>query len=105
VAVINGVDADIAGLDCFGDCLDQGTIPRGDGQDAGFGNSHGCNLLDRRRAAVIIHHYFIQDAGVCAACTDRGQLAVKMGNAVVHFFFVNFGRAAHEGFLLFRYIN
>ena len=46
LAVINGVDADVAGLDRLGDGLEHRAVPRGDGQDAGLGHGHSSDLSD-----------------------------------------------------------
>ena len=96
LAVIDGVNADVAGLEGLGDGLEHLTVPGSDGQDAGLGHSHSGDLVDGRGAAVVVHGDLVQDGGVGAAGADGGQLVDQVVDAGAHFLFIGFGSTAHR---------
>ena len=103
-AVIDGGDAHITCHDGLADGAQQGAVPRGNGQSACFGHSHGCHLLDGSGGTIIIHADLIQHSGICAACAHSAQFAAQMFDRALHLVFVNLGVAAHCGSLLFLFI-
>ena len=79
-------EAQIALQDGFLDNWHQALLPRRDEQAAGFLHGNAGHLLDRRRGAVVVHVYAVQNGRIGASGADSGERHVKRVQGFVHAF-------------------
>ena len=84
LAVIVGIQAQIAGLDGLFDGLEHVPFPGLDDHHAGFGHGHVADLVQGRGRAVIIHGDAVQQLGIGAAGADGLHIILQHGDGFIH---------------------
>ena len=79
-----GVDAEVGGLDRFGDGTEGVLVPGLDGDQAGFGDRDGGHLVEGHGGAVVVDADVFDEAGVGASGADGLEFAVERGDRAAH---------------------
>ncbi len=86
VAITVRADAEIGVAQGLFDGTGLGSVKRGDGQGARFGNADGGDGLNRGGGTIVVHGDAVEQGRVCATGADAGEVFLGVFHGLGHLF-------------------